>query len=126
MTRANIFSWILAIVAVVWLHGILYGPESKQPTQPAQPAPIADEHRSDALTSLSECVDREARNGAYSSYDGGQSVLTIMNDKCRFQIYAYLSQKCDKESDLQKETCFKQVYLSTAEAIQIQLKTYNK
>ena len=33
-TRAKLLWLILAVVAVFWIHGIFYGPESQQPAQP--------------------------------------------------------------------------------------------
>jgi hypothetical protein len=35
MTRSKIFWLILAVVAVVWIHGIFYGPDPEKPEQPA-------------------------------------------------------------------------------------------
>ena len=107
MTRTKVLALILFAIVIGWGIRSCQTEESDNPARPAQSA-----DSSDPLTPLSQCVDQEARNGAYSSFDDGQSVVAIINGKCRIPIYAYIPQQCDNKIGNEKDTCTQRAYLT--------------
>ena len=68
---------------------------------------------------LMYCVNPEIQYGQYSSYDGGKSVMTILEGKCKRQYLKFL-QSCEQSED--SRTCV----LGAATATQLAIKKFGK
>ncbi len=90
---------------------VIGSPKASKTTQPEQ---------SKESDRLMYCVNPEAQYGRYSSYDGGASVLKILEEKCR-QEYLEFVNSCEN-SGIANETCL----LGAATATQLALKRFGK
>jgi hypothetical protein len=126
VTDANGLSDILCQVLVRPSDGLARGAANPPPQAPQSvwPPPTKQQFQSPPTKSaesdrLMYCVNPEVQYGQYSSYDGGESVIKILEGKCKREYLAFLK-ICEQSED--SRSCV----LGAATATQLAIKQFGK
>ena len=113
--------WVaLIVVVVVWVTGVFDGEPRK--TEESSEHRVEKTKPVNVTHALAQCVDRSARQGEYSSYDGGKSAVHLLEDACGDELVAWIDDCKTHPPVNDEESCLR----IAAIAAQASLKTYNK